>query len=70
MIGAILIDTRPDRIIRSAWRGVKRIASAPKRARSLRGEPITVIISIAQQARPKPSGNRQFLRPVLGGLEW
>ena len=38
------------------------MASAPKRARSLRGEPITEIISIAQQARPKPSGKRAFLR--------
>src|SRR5919107_67365 len=47
--GAILIETRPDRMIRSAWRGEKRIASAPMRARSTRGEPITEIISIAQQ---------------------
>ena len=62
MIGAILIETRPDRISRSAWRGEKRITSAPKRDRSFRGEPITVIISIAQQARPKPSGNSAFLR--------
>ena len=62
MTGAILIDTRPERISRSAWRGEKRVASAPNRARSLRGEPITVIISIAQQARPKPSGKIAFLR--------
>ena len=62
MTGAILIDTRPEMIRRSAWRGEKRITSAPKRERSLRGEPIVVIISIAQQARPKPSGKRAFLR--------
>ena len=62
MIGAIFTDTRPDRISRSAWRGEKRITSAPKRDRSFRGEPITVIISIAQQASPKPSGNSAFLR--------
>ncbi len=38
------------------------MTSAPKRDRSFRGEPITVIISIAQQARPKPSGQIAFLR--------
>ena len=57
MIGAIFTDTRPDRMIMSACRGEARIASAPKREMSLRGDPMTVIISIAQQARPKPSGN-------------
>ena len=62
MIGAIFTDTRPDRIRRSAWRGEKRVTSAPKRDRSFRGEPITVIISMAQHASPKPSGNRAFLR--------
>ena len=48
----------------SAWRGVKRaITSAPKRDRSFRGEPITVIISIAQQARPNPwRARRAFAR--------
>ena len=46
----------------SACRGEKRITSAPKRDRSLRGEPITVIISMAQQARPNPSGQIAFLR--------
>ena len=54
----------------SAWRGEARNTSAPKRARSLRGEPITEIISIAQQARPKPSGTDGVrARPVLGLLE-
>ena len=62
MIGAILIETRPDRMIMSAWRGEARTTSAPKREMSLRGEPITVIISIAQQARPKPSGQQALRR--------
>ena len=62
MIGAILIETRPDRIIMSAWRGEARTASAPKREMSFRGEPMIVIISIAQQARPKPSGNSELPR--------
>src|SRR3954466_13704216 len=60
--GAILIDTRPDRISMSAWRGEARDTSAPKRARSLRGEPITEIISIAQQARPKVAGHTALAR--------
>ena len=55
MTGAILIDTRPERMIRSAWRGEARIASKPKRAMSIRAATIA-IISIAQQARPKVSG--------------
>ena len=32
--GAILCDTRPDTIIRSAWRGEERNTSEPKRAMS------------------------------------
>ena len=53
--GAILTDTRPDRISRSAWRGEARNASQPNRAMSMRAATM-VIISIAQQARPKVSG--------------
>ena len=53
--GAILIDTRPDRMIRSAWRGEARNASKPKRAMSTRAATIA-IISIAQQASPNVSG--------------
>src|SRR3954454_16207598 len=53
--GAILCDTRPDTIIRSAWRGDERNTSDPKRAMSYRGDG-SDIISIAQQARPKPAG--------------
>ena len=55
MIGAILIEIRPDRKIVSAWRGVARAASKPKRAMSRRG-PMCDIHSIAQQARPNESG--------------
>ena len=55
MTGAILIETRPERMIRSAWRGEARNASKPKRAMSTRAATID-IISIAQQASPKVSG--------------
>ena len=55
MTGAILIEMRPDRKIVSAWRGVARAASKPKRATSIRG-PMCDIHSIAQQARPNESG--------------
>src|SRR6185503_15758857 len=53
--GAILRDTRPATIIRSDWRGLPRNTSAPKRAMSYR-EQLIAIISIAQQARPKVTG--------------
>ena len=52
-------------MIRSAWRGEARIASAPNRARSFRGEPTTAIISIAQQASPKVIGKHEFARAQL-----
>ena len=55
MTGAILTDTRPDRISRSAWRGEARNASQPNRAMSTRAATIE-IISIAQQASPNVSG--------------
>src|SRR4051794_22441819 len=61
MIGAILIETRPDRIRRSAWRGDARNASMPKRAMSRRA-PTIDIISMAQHARPKVAGNSEFPR--------
>src|SRR5437016_9844681 len=53
--GAILRDSRPATIIRSDWRGLPRNTSAPKRAMSYR-EQLIAIISIAQQARPKVTG--------------
>src|SRR5436309_13476616 len=54
--GAILSDTVPATIIRSDWRGLGRNTSAPKRAMSTRAV-VLAIISIAQQARPKVSGD-------------
>src|SRR5215213_3863159 len=59
--GAILVVTVPETIITSAWRGDGRKTSAPKRARSQRAVP-TAIISIAQQASPKVSGQSAELR--------
>ena len=61
MIGAILIDTRPDRISRSAWRGETRNTSAPKRARSYaRGDDRHHLDRAAGE--PEPSGKSAFLR--------
>src|ERR1044071_377240 len=59
--GAILMEMRPERIRRSAWRGEARKASKPKRAMSRRA-PTTDIISMAQQARPNVAGNKEFPR--------
>src|ERR1700682_5062098 len=53
--GAIFCETRPATIIRSAWRGEARNSSDPKRAMSKREAP-AAIISMAQQARPKVTG--------------
>ena len=60
-IGAILIETRPERMSRSAWRGEARKASKPKRAMSTR-EPTIDIISIAQQASPNVAGKSELPR--------
>src|SRR3954453_1294420 len=65
--GAILIETRPERISRSAWRGEARNASKPKRATSTRAATID-IISIAQQARPNVAGKRAFERAQATAL--
>src|SRR5262249_35742381 len=62
--GAILIETRPATIMTSAWRGLARKTSAPKRATSLRAS-VIAIISIAQQANPKVAGQIEDLRPQL-----
>src|SRR6185369_479185 len=64
MTGAILFETRPAMIIRSAWRGDGRKTSAPKRAISNRDAHIA-IISMAQQAKPKVIGQTEFLRAQL-----
>src|SRR5947209_9748420 len=53
--GAIFLVTVPATIIRSDCRGDARNTSAPKRAMSYR-EADAAIISMAQQARPKPIG--------------
>ena len=65
--GAILIETRPEMMSRSAWRGEARKASKPKRATSTREATID-IISMAQQARPKVIGNSALPRAQPDGL--
>src|SRR6266496_1296157 len=62
--GAIFRETRPETIITSAWRGLARKTSEPKRARSLR-EDVAFIISIAQQASPNVAGQSEDLRAQL-----
>src|ERR687895_666366 len=63
--GAIFRDTRPETIITSAWRGLARNTSAPKRARSFL-DVVAFIISIAQHARPKVAGhNDDFLAQLI-----
>src|SRR5207253_1252432 len=64
MTGAILLETRPAMMMRSDCRGDGRNTSAPKRAISNRAAPMD-IISMAQQARPKVIGHREFLRIQL-----
>src|SRR6476660_8916470 len=53
--GAIFRDSRPATIIKSDWRGLPRNTSAPNRAISYRPQ-LIAIISIAQHARPKVTG--------------
>src|SRR5512135_2152973 len=62
--GAILLVTVPRMSSMSLWRGLKRMASAPKRLRSYL-EAIMLMNSMAQQAVPKGMGQRLFLRPQL-----
>jgi hypothetical protein len=59
-----LRDTRPETIITSAWRGLARNVSAPKRERSFRDETV-FIISMAQHARPNVAGHKLDLRAQL-----
>src|SRR5580765_3966623 len=59
--GINLIVTRPATIIRSLCRGLKRIASAPKRARSKREEAVA-INSIPQHAVAKGIGQIELRR--------
>ena len=53
--GAILRDSRPAMIIKSDCRGEPRKTSAPNRAMSYRLQ-LIAIISIAQHAKPKVTG--------------
>src|ERR1035438_9842208 len=62
--GAILLVMVPNISIMSLCRGLKRMASAPKRLRSNR-EAIMLMNSMAQQATPKGMGHRLFFRPQL-----
>src|SRR5579863_5122403 len=62
--GDIFSVTVPATIIRSAWRGEGRKTSAPNRAISKR-EVVDAIISMAQQASPKVSGQMALLRAQL-----
>src|SRR6266571_2095813 len=59
--GAIFCETRPETIIRSAWRGLGRKSSEPKRAMSYL-EAEVAIISMAQQASPNITGQSDFSR--------
>src|SRR2546428_7173876 len=61
---AIFQVTVPATIMRSDWRGEGRNNSAPKRAMSYRGIAVA-IISIAQQARPKATGQSEERRAQL-----
>ena len=59
--GIIFIATRPATIIRSHWRGLNRITSAPNRAMSNRLAP-TAISSMPQHAVAKGIGQRLYFR--------
>src|SRR5437588_12596404 len=62
--GIIFMATRPATIIRSHWRGLNRITSAPNRAMSNRLAP-TAISSIPQQAVANGIGHMLYLRHQL-----
>src|SRR3990172_7412109 len=62
--GAIFLVTVPATISRSAWRGDARNTSAPNREMSNR-EADAAIISMAQQASPKPIGQSEDCRAQL-----
>src|SRR5688572_15485888 len=62
-IGAILMVTVPDTIMRSEWRGEAH-GTIPKRSTSKR-EAKVAIISMAQQASPNVTGQMDDLRAQL-----
>ena len=53
--------TRPAQMMRSAWRGLKRTASAPKRAMSNR-EAAVAMNSMPQHAVAKGNGHSEYFR--------
>src|SRR5437899_12415058 len=57
--GPILTDTVPATIIKSAWRGLERKTSEPKRERSYWAAEAAALSSIAPQARPYPRGQTE-----------
>src|SRR5437867_11753023 len=59
-MGAILMVTVPETIMRSEWRGEAK-GTMPRRSTSKR-EAKVAIISMAQQARPKVTGHTEDLR--------
>src|SRR5467141_2372875 len=67
MTGAIFCESRPATIIKSACRGEGRNTSAPNRATSNRAAAID-IISIAQHAKPNPSGQIELFRAQFTAL--
>src|SRR5437762_947251 len=67
MTGAIFCERRPATIIKSACRGEGRNTSAPNRATSNRAAAMD-IISIAQHARPNPSGQMELRRAQFTAL--
>src|SRR5438046_7318950 len=58
------MPTRPATIIKSAWRGLNRMTSPPKRARSKRLEAVA-ISSMPQQAVAKGNGQTEERRHQL-----
>src|SRR3970040_2617818 len=62
-MGAILIVTVPNTFIRAEWRGEAHV-TMPKRSTSKRDAKVA-IISMAQHARPKVTGQMEDLRAQL-----
>src|SRR5574342_463850 len=65
-MGAILMVTVPETIMRSAWRGDAQ-GTIPKRSTSNRDANVA-IISIAQQASPNVTGHIEDFRAQLNSL--
>src|SRR5262245_59214149 len=65
-MGAIVMVTVPETIMRSAWRGDAQ-GTIPKRSTSKRDANVA-IISMAQHASPKVTGHIEDLRAQLNSL--